>query len=188
MIEIILYKMNGCYYCVEFQPEWERIKEEYSDKIKFIEYEKSKNDDECEKANIQGFPTIIFDISGTKYKLTKRSDYENIVKFVLKNGNGNNDGLEKIKKTKMKGGSKKTKEGSKKPKKVKKTKSTKTKSKSKKTKKTKGHKGGSKKPKKTTKPKKTKKTKGQKGGSKKPKKPKKTTKPKKVKKSKRTKK
>lgn len=169
MIEIILYKMNGCFYCVQFQPEWDRIKKEYSDKIKFIEYEKSKNNDECEKANIQGFPTIIFDVSGTKYKLTKRSDYENIVKYVLKNKNGDNDGLEKIKKTKMKGGSKKT-------------------TKPKMTKKTKRTKGGSKKPKKTkptkTKSKKTKKPKK----TKKTKKPKKTTKPKKVKKSKRTKK
>lgn len=73
MTDIIvdLYYADWCGHCKKFKPVWNKICDEFKDKIKFNEYE-SKNEEKIKLARISGYPTIKITVGGN----TKEYDGE----------------------------------------------------------------------------------------------------------------
>ena len=60
--------MNGCPYCEEFNPLWDKLKNKYSKSLKMEKVEGSENPQLIQSFGIQGFPTIILtQIKAKKY-------------------------------------------------------------------------------------------------------------------------
>jgi protein disulfide-isomerase A1 len=71
MSKVTLYHANWCGHCVQFQPEWRKIKNELDKKgIMHEEYEETSNKSIMEKNQINGYPTIRITKNG------KTSDYK----------------------------------------------------------------------------------------------------------------
>jgi thiol-disulfide isomerase/thioredoxin len=69
MAEIRLYYADWCGHCQTFKPVWEELKDKFDDiGVTYKEYESSKNKLEVDKANINGFPTIIMSKDKVDYK------------------------------------------------------------------------------------------------------------------------
>jgi thiol-disulfide isomerase/thioredoxin len=88
-VKVILFHAKWCGHCLKFQPNWEKLKKNITNKnIEFIDYEdkliEELNDDE-KKINgnkIAGFPTIKIIVSDDKnnkikeYEYAKKRDYD----------------------------------------------------------------------------------------------------------------
>jgi|SaaInlStandDraft_5_1057022.scaffolds.fasta_scaffold05307_4 thioredoxin-like negative regulator of GroEL len=59
-IEILLFKADWCGHCKNFKSTWDKLKSQYENKYKFIEYDADKNNNELVKFNVNSFPTIKF--------------------------------------------------------------------------------------------------------------------------------
>ena len=59
-IEVLLFKAEWCGHCKRFKSTWDKLKENFSNKYKFIAYDADNDKDIIEKYNVQGFPTIKF--------------------------------------------------------------------------------------------------------------------------------
>ena len=68
--EIILYYANWCGHCKTFKPEWQKIKthidglNKTNKMVSYKEYEADADTKVIEKDQIQGFPTIRFNLGG----------------------------------------------------------------------------------------------------------------------------
>jgi thiol-disulfide isomerase/thioredoxin len=83
--KLIAFTAKWCGHCVNFMPLFNELKEEYSSKIKFINYDSEKNKDQIAKYNIEGYPTLYleYDDKLIEYSNGPRSK-ENIIDFVEK--------------------------------------------------------------------------------------------------------
>lgn len=72
-INFSLFHANWCGHCVEFNPEWKKIKNKLSSdlaqrgmrvNLSFNEYEADANPKEIAEAGVEGFPTIRVTING----------------------------------------------------------------------------------------------------------------------------
>ena len=76
--------MNGCPYCVEFSPLWDKLTKKYQDKINMIKIERSENPAMIEKYGIQSFPTIILEKT-SQIKFEDERSEKNFEKFLKQN-------------------------------------------------------------------------------------------------------
>jgi thiol-disulfide isomerase/thioredoxin len=88
-VKVILFHAKWCGHCLNFQPDWEKLKKNITNKnIEFIDYEdkliEKLNDDEktINGNKIAGFPTIKIIVSDDKnnkikeYEYAKKRDYD----------------------------------------------------------------------------------------------------------------
>jgi thiol-disulfide isomerase/thioredoxin len=72
-VKFTLYYANWCGHCINFKPEWQKIKTELNSElqsaginthVKFDEYEQGANPDKINAAGVAGFPTIKVSMNG----------------------------------------------------------------------------------------------------------------------------
>lgn len=62
------YSMQGCPYCVRFNPEWEKFeKESRSLAVTTQSYDARKDSEKVQKAGVEGFPTVMITKDGKTY-------------------------------------------------------------------------------------------------------------------------
>ena len=78
--------MNGCPYCMDFNPHWDNVVKEFP-KIKTIKIERHENPKIIEKLNVSSYPTILL-VSGNKnVEFTKdRENMDDFHTFFKENG------------------------------------------------------------------------------------------------------
>lgn len=82
-VKVILYHAKWCGHCKDFMSDWNKLKEAFVPiGIQYEEYEADENRDIVDKANIQGFPTIVIVTNGVQEEYHKGRDFDSILKFV----------------------------------------------------------------------------------------------------------
>ena len=61
---IYLFKADWCPHCQNFMPIWNKMKNKYDNKVQFKTIDSEKHRAEIKKHNIEGFPTIKYNING----------------------------------------------------------------------------------------------------------------------------
>lgn len=91
-MEILLFKASWCPHCVNLQPTWEQIKNDYdgriinNHKISFTTYDCSDNNPQvdaiCKQYNVSGFPTIKALIASNVISLNENPTHDNLSSFI----------------------------------------------------------------------------------------------------------
>jgi len=81
---LYFFTMNGCPYCVEFSPLWDKLTKKYQDKIKMVKIERSEDPDMIQRYGVQSFPTIILEKS-SQIKFEDERSEKNFEKFLKQN-------------------------------------------------------------------------------------------------------
>ena len=75
--------MEGCPYCVQFEPMWNKLTGENKDKnIKFMKINGPKNQKMSKKYGVNGFPTIILIRNNNPILFKNKRTYENLQEFI----------------------------------------------------------------------------------------------------------
>jgi len=83
---LFYFTMNGCPYCEEFNPLWEKLKNKYSKSLKMEKVERSKNPELIQSFGIQDFPTIILtQVKARKHIFDGNRTEEGFKDFLQKN-------------------------------------------------------------------------------------------------------
>lgn len=89
---ILLVHWNKCPYCIKFMPLWNKLKENYNDRIQFFELEKTEYDKingniEFLDKYVTGYPSIIlYNNDNQNYeKFQEERNIYNLSKFIEKN-------------------------------------------------------------------------------------------------------
>lgn len=85
-MKIMKFYGEHCSLCKILDPVYNMIKDEFKDRIEFIEYEQSKNRDMFEKYDVMKLPTVIY-FKGYEelVRHIKPEKYETIKMFIEKN-------------------------------------------------------------------------------------------------------
>jgi thiol-disulfide isomerase/thioredoxin len=70
----------GCGHCVALKPDWDRLKEKYGDMIQEVNC--VENGEECGKAQIQGVPTIRYEMKDTNFDHVGERTFASIEKNI----------------------------------------------------------------------------------------------------------
>lgn len=92
-LTVKLYYATWCGFCIAFFPDWKKAKEDiakgdYKNYVTFEEYDCDKSRDECQKAGIRGFPSIIaYKDDGTKIDFPGNlpRNYDTLMNFIKTN-------------------------------------------------------------------------------------------------------
>ena len=57
--ELVYFYMNGCGHCKKFTPTWDQFASGYSGSLKIRKVERADAEDELNKYDIKGFPTVL---------------------------------------------------------------------------------------------------------------------------------
>jgi thiol-disulfide isomerase/thioredoxin len=87
-VELFLFHMNGCHWCVEFMPIWKELQKEKTD-YKYYSCERAELDNSKEAQIIQeklgyitSFPSIFIKVGDEYFKYNGKRLVDNIVKFI----------------------------------------------------------------------------------------------------------
>lgn len=93
-VRVDLYHANWCGHCVQFQPEWEKLKRQLEAKYgkgTWREYEESANKMEIEQARVKGYPTIRISGGSTEKDYIGERTADAIMNYVDKMLTGKSD-------------------------------------------------------------------------------------------------
>ena len=75
------YYAPKCGHCIALKPDWDRLKEKYGDMIQEVNC--VENGEECGKAQIQGVPTIRYEMKDTKFDHVGERSFAAIEKHLV---------------------------------------------------------------------------------------------------------
>jgi thioredoxin-related protein len=80
--DILLFKSEGCHWCIEFKKTWEQLinDKKLNSKYNFTSYDFNEEDHKkkFEEYKIKGFPTLIINKNNDRYEYTKDRDYNTL--------------------------------------------------------------------------------------------------------------
>ena len=80
--KLIYFYMEGCRYCVQFEPIWNKLKENKDKNIKFMKINGPKNKKITNKYGVEGYPTILLIRNNLPILFNKKRTYKNLQKFI----------------------------------------------------------------------------------------------------------
>ena len=82
--KLYLFKAEWCGHCKNFKSVWNQLQKDnnINDKIEFITYDADKHQNEINKFNIQGFPTLIFQDSEKMVEYNGSRDIMSVKEFI----------------------------------------------------------------------------------------------------------
>jgi len=83
--DIYLFKAEWCGHCKGFKSTWNKLKEEFSSKYKFITLDADADKEKIKSWNIQGFPTIIKKSGINATEFVGQRDEQSVREFIQSN-------------------------------------------------------------------------------------------------------
>jgi len=105
--KIVLYHANWCGHCIRFMPEWQRLKQNFTQfndgqnntiLVNYENYEDTSNKEQISEARVTGFPTIHIKFNGLEeYKGERNADaIARYIKSKVGSNNNHSDVIESI--------------------------------------------------------------------------------------------
>ena len=92
---VTLYHADWCGYCKMFMPEWSKLQEKSQlQNISTHEFELTKDKSIMEKEGITGFPTIVINNNGNKYKYSGERTADAILNELNRQSGGGTENLQ----------------------------------------------------------------------------------------------
>ena len=85
-VNLILFKAEWCGHCQNFKPTWESLQKNLNN-VNFVTYDADSNENEMQKYNVEGFPTIMLEKDQKLIEFNKERNIGNILEFVNENLN-----------------------------------------------------------------------------------------------------
>lgn len=79
---LYLFKAEWCPHCVAFKDTWNKLSNDYKNKLHFIAYDSEKNADEIRKYKIDGFPTLILMVNNKAIEYVGPRDEKSLKEFI----------------------------------------------------------------------------------------------------------
>ena len=81
---LVLFKADWCGHCNAFKNDWHSLNNdsELKKTIKFIEYDSDLHNNEINKFNIKGYPTLLFNINNKYIEYEGNRNISDIKKFI----------------------------------------------------------------------------------------------------------
>ena len=80
---LLLFKADWCGHCKNFLPVWNKISNDSTLNVNFKIFDSENNKSDMKKYNIQGFPTLLFQVNNNIIEYSGSKDEQSIRDFIL---------------------------------------------------------------------------------------------------------